>query len=588
MLRPYQQAAHVAAISFIKTCLDPCIIEAATGAGKSHIISAIANTIREISGGKHVLCIAPSAELVIQNREKMLATGNPASIFSASAGGTCLKHPIVFGTPVTIKNKIHKFGDRFACVIIDECHGVSNTIKTIISELRERNPKLRVIGLTATPYRMNQGYIFNLDENGNKVESVNPYFMKRVYSITAPELIGQGFLTPPVAHKGDEHYDTLAMQLNAQGKFDQGDIDRAYHGHGRKTAKIIEDVVNRSRYRQGVMIFAASIQHAIECLASLPPELSAIVTGDTPKDERARILTRFKAREIKYLVNVSVLTTGFDAPHVDVVAILRATESLGLFQQIIGRGLRIDDGKEDCLILDYAENIDRHCPDGDLFAPMVKTGRQKSGDAEPVEAECESCSHINKFSARPNDGGYEVDAFGYFVDYEGDRIETDFGFLPAHFGRRCENHSLMGGQFIRCHQRWSFKNCPECDAENDIAARRCCSCKAEIVDPNEKLRMDFKLLKKDPSMMQCDVVKAVGYCETMSKAGNECMRMDFVTEYRKFSFYITKKDRRYPLFLELTQGFTKIPRTVTYKQNAENKFYTVFGFDKPEDVLPVK
>ena len=102
------------------------------------------------------------------------------------------------------------------------------------------------------------------------------------------------------------------------------------------------------------MLFAATVRHAEEVMASLPPDLSAMITGDTPKGERASIIARFKARRIKYLVNVAVLTTGFDAPHVDVIAILRKTESVGLLQQIIGRGLRLHDDKRDCLVLDYA------------------------------------------------------------------------------------------------------------------------------------------------------------------------------------------------------------------------------------------
>ncbi|MFN9958451.1 MAG: DEAD/DEAH box helicase, partial [bacterium] len=99
-------------------------------------------------------------------------------------------------------------------------------------------------------------------------------------------------------------------------------MDRAYHGQGRKTARIIADIVAQSQDRKGVLIFAATVRHANECLESLPPELSAIVTGETPKKEREEILRRFKAQEIKYIVNVSVLTTGFDATHVDVIAML--------------------------------------------------------------------------------------------------------------------------------------------------------------------------------------------------------------------------------------------------------------------------
>jgi DNA repair protein RadD len=161
-LRPYQQKAHDAIINWVRKTTAPCMIEAATGAGKSHIIAAVAQTVHEISKGKHVLCLAPSAELVIQNSEKYGATGNPYSLFSASAGEKSLRNPVVFGTPITVKNKIKRFGSQFSLVIIDECHGLTPTIKGIIGSMMEQNPRLRVVGMTATPYRMNEGYIFGM------------------------------------------------------------------------------------------------------------------------------------------------------------------------------------------------------------------------------------------------------------------------------------------------------------------------------------------------------------------------------------------------------------------------------------------
>jgi len=102
-LRPYQQNAHDAVIDWVRMTTSPCLVDAATGAGKSHIISAVSETIHKISKGKRVLCLAPSAELVEQNHAKYIATGNEASIFSSSAGSKCLRHPVVFGTPGTVK-----------------------------------------------------------------------------------------------------------------------------------------------------------------------------------------------------------------------------------------------------------------------------------------------------------------------------------------------------------------------------------------------------------------------------------------------------------------------------------------------------
>jgi DNA repair protein RadD len=596
MLRDYQQSAHDSAITWLRQSVEPCLIEAATGAGKSHIIAAVAQTLHQISKGKHILCLAPSAELVTQNRDKFLATGNPASTFSASAGGKCLRHAVVFATPGTVKNSIRRFGSQFCAVVVDECHGMTPTVKYIIDELRGINPKLRVIGTTATPYRLGEGFIYAIDENEKPTceRAKNPYFAKKVFTITAPQLIERGFLTPPtIGAINAENYQTLHIQPNSMGKFDSMEIDQAFHGHGRKTAAIVADIVAQARDKKGVMIFAATVQHAHEVMASLPPALSAIVTADTPKAERKRIISRFKARELKYLVNVSVLTTGFDAPHVDLIAILRKTESVGLLQQIIGRGMRIDEGKSTFLVLDYAQNIEAHCPDGDLFAPIIKVRFGGGGESPPVKATCPSCNTENEFKARENDDGFGIDKNGYFVDLDKNRITTPSGDMPAHFGRRCMAlHPAPGGRLIQCDYRWTFKECPHCLRDNDIAARYCCECKGEIVDPNKKLVADFRALKKDPTRIQTDRIVSWDLMRTVSRAGNNCLRVDYVTEYRRFSiWYMPDADKGKPLatwiqFCQATNNGRTMPETITYNKDAATGMYRVFNYGAQADEVP--
>jgi DNA repair protein RadD len=591
-LRPYQQDGHDAAVAWIKKNRAPCLIEAATGAGKSHLIAAIADTVHSISNGKHVLVLQPSAELVEQNAEKYKATGSKCSIFSASAGEKSLRHPVVFGTPLTVKNRISRFGAQFAVVIIDECHGITPTVLSIIEAMREANPNLRVIGLSATPYRMGTGYIFAKWPDGKPVpenQTRDPYFGACVYRIRARQLIDAGYLTPPVIGSiGVASYETMNMQLNGRGQFDAEDIDRAFHGQGRKTSSIIADIVGQSRDREGVMIFAATVRHAQECMESLPPSLSALVTGETPKAERKRILTAFKARKIKYLVNVSVLTTGFDAPHVDVIAILRATESVGLLQQIVGRGLRLSPGKTNCIVLDYAQNIDRHCPDGDIFSPEVKVRGGEKGEGS-LTCLCPDCNAENEFSPRPNEEGYGIDQYGYFLDLDGMRVATDWGDMPAHFGRRCQGRSTIAGDLVQCGYRWTFKTCPDCEAPNDIAARYCTTCKAEIVDPNEKLRLDFKALKRDPTKMQTDEVLDWKVVPGVSRTGKETDRVDVVTPYRSFSFWVL----RHPTFSRAMKDRAMLdglrgqpPQTVTYQKDPETGFYRAIAYNRPHDEAP--
>lgn len=526
-LRPYQKDAATAALAHIKKSLSPCVIEAPTGAGKSWIIAAIAKAIRDMSG-KKVLILAPSGELVTQDHEKYLATGEPASIYSASTGNKDLRHPVVFGSPLSVKNNLRRFSG-YAAVIIDEAHGITPTIRGIIEHLRNDNDKLRVVGLSATPHRMNTGYIYACDyEMGylDEDQSIDPYFDLLVYRISAQMLIDDGYLTKPVFEATRESYDTTGLKLNRTGNWDAKTVDRAFVGQGRKTSHIVADVVAKSQNRQGVMLFAATIKHAQEVCESLPPEITRLVTGETPAAERERILADFKARRVKYLVNVAVLTTGFDASHVDHVAILRATESAGLLMQIIGRGLRIDDNKPSCLISDYAQNIERHFPHGDVFAPEIKARR--NGTSEPIEVTCPLCAHENNFSRRPNPDEYDITADGYFADMTGAKIEFEGQFLPAHFGRRCAGFVLAGGQLARCGYKWSFKECPECGHENDIAARFCTACRGEIVDPNEKLRIEAAKIAADPYAVKFADVDQITIQQWPGRDGKpDTLRVDY-------------------------------------------------------------
>jgi len=416
-LRPYQQLAHDAIVRHIRSSREPCLIEAATGAGKSHIIAELAKTIHAMSGGKSVLVLQPSKELTEQNFAKYLETGNRASLFSAAIGTISTKHPVVFGTPLTVKNKLSRFGEKFGLIIIDECHGITPTIITIIDGIRAKNPNVRVVGLTATPFRSETGYIYKIDENDKPVpdfQTKDPYFTKLVYRVTARYLLDLGYLTPvTIGRIGAGHYDTKELT----GKtFDKNAVDRAYNGHGRLTAQIVADVIAQSKDRHGVLLFCATVQHAKEAFASLPPELSAYVDGDTDPKERERIVRMFKARKIKYLVNVAVYTTGFDAPHVDVVAMLRLTESPGLLQQIIGRGLRPYEGKEYCTILDHSGNTLRFF---DQMEEFLENGRHHLDDGSKKESvkkekneeetvrKCPSCFRVHKRAQTCPNCGFE-------------------------------------------------------------------------------------------------------------------------------------------------------------------------------------
>lgn len=591
-LRPYQREAVDAIISHVKTSVMPAMIEAPTGSGKSVIIAEVARIIYEMTG-KRILVTAPTAELVIQNRKKFLATGYPASMYSASAGSKSLKHPVVFGSPLTIKGNISSFKHNFAMVINDECDLITPTIKSIIEQMQDGNPNLRIIGTTATPYRMKEGYIFREWPDG-KINgddaTADPFYHKCIYRIEAKYLIDNNYLTKPrIGSINSENYDTSGLVLNRMGKFDAASVDRAFVGMGRKTAHIVGDIVTQSRDRNAVLIFASTVKHAEEVMSSLPPSISAIITGETKN--RKDILQAVADGNIKYVVNVGVLTVGVDLPIVDVIALLRKSESVRLLQQIIGRGLRLYEGKEDCLILDYAGNIEEMAPDGDIFSPIVRASKTTTR-AGPLMAKCPDCLYENSFTCLPDHVDSPIDENGYCLDVFGERIITEYGPMPAHYGRRCFGYvSAGGGKLDRCGYFWTSRECDACGEKNDITARRCSGCKAELIDPNSKLIGEFKAHKKDPHLPQCDEVLSMTVKHSVSRAGNATLRVDWITPYRQFSTYLLPESKvpshkaAYSDFMLMTDSGNAKPRTISYRKTTD-KFFTILGYNMPMDEEP--
>lgn len=561
--------------------------------GKSIIVAELAAYMAKAAPHKRVLCIAPSRELVEQNAAKYKAYGFPASIFCASAGFKCLRHQVIFASPQTALKQIEKIAHMgVSAIIIDEAHGITPTMTKLVEAVQAYeingkaiNDKVRIIGMTATPYRMGTGYIYAADhsdpEGGvihyDEEKAITPYYSRLLYRVTAGELVGQKFLTKPViGEEGSEHYDTSKLETDRFGNFSAASVTATFE-KSNKTQRIIEKVVSMAVGRMGVMIFASTISHAEEIAGYLPAGQVEVVTGKTKKADRANIIELFKARKLRYLVNVDVLCVGFDAPHVDVIAILRATESAGLLQQIIGRGLRLHPDKADCLVLDYAENIARHGLESDIFTPQIRT-RKTGQESVEIEVQCPAC-HCISMKKRRNDQAYDGlahDEFGNYlisgteqpIAWDDDGLPTkwhgevltmqvldpstkdDFGEcsfkeipVPAHYSRRCSNPeaSLVAGKPVQCEHRYSFKLCPECLAENDIAARHCCECKERLVDPNEKLTEKAGqagvMADGETKEILCSAIKCEPY---LGQTGKHSVKVTYATEIGSISAWHTK------------------------------------------------
>ncbi|MBA6233703.1 MULTISPECIES: DEAD/DEAH box helicase [unclassified Colwellia] len=492
-LRDYQQEAVSAVLKHFRKTNESAVIVLPTGSGKSLVIAELARLAK-----RKILVLTHVKELVEQNHQKYESYGVTAGIYSAGLKLKETQHQVTFASIQSAARNLDDFYEPYSLIIIDECHRVnlasadmsneqsndkakdeakSNQYQQIIEKLMQVNPKVKLLGLTATPYRLGMGWIYKKHYRGFMRSEEKRPFEHCIYELPLSYLIKRQYLTQPnLVDATIEHYDFSNLRANASGDYSPTDINHLLNKNPRVTQGIMEQVIELSHKRQGIMVFAATVEHAKEVFSYLPTQLSALITGATDNTERDKLIKAFKRKEIKYLVNVSVLTTGFDAPHVDMIAILRPTQSVSLYQQIIGRGLRLSDNKKDCLVIDYTGN------DYDLYHPEV--GEKKpNGKSQPVQVVCPSCEFPNIFWG----------------------ICDDDGYLVEHYGRRCkaliDDPNEEQTTESQCDYRFVFKECPHCGGENDIAARNCLQCLEILVDPDDMLKKALQL--KDSKIIRC-------------------------------------------------------------------------------------
>ncbi|MEZ9154564.1 DEAD/DEAH box helicase [Vibrio sp. 10N.286.49.E11] len=473
-LRPYQADSVKSVIHYFRKHQTPAVLVLPTGAGKSLVIAELAR----LAKGR-VLVLAHVKELVEQNHEKYEGYGLKGSIFSAGLGRKETDQQVVFASVQSVVRNLDSFSNQFSLLVIDECHRVpdekTSSYQKVITHLHENNSGIKVLGLTATPYRLGMGWIYQYHTRG-QVRSDEPRFFRDcIFELPIRYLLDEGFLTPArIIDAPVLSYDFSQLKPASTGRYKEAELDMVIEQSKRATPQIVDQIIHLAQDKLGIMVFAATVRHAQEILGLLPEGEASIVIGDTPTLERDQIISDFKERKIKFLVNVSVLTTGFDAPHVDLIAILRPTESISLYQQIVGRGLRLSPGKKECLVLDYAGNS------YDLYQPEVGDPKPDS-DSEIITIPCPACGFNNNFWGKLDSNG----------------------FLLEHFGRKCQGYFTDEdtGEREHCNYRFRAKYCGECGADNDIAARICHECDATLVDPDKKLKEALNL--KDALVFEC-------------------------------------------------------------------------------------
>ena len=456
-LRPYQAEAVQTLKKRLKSVTHPLLVTASVGAGKSLIIASILQWLEENSNYK-VLCLTLNSTLIQQNAQTYIDQGGKCGIYCSGLNSKDTENQIIFASPQSVVSDLRDDGaisqKHFNLVVVDEAHNISphdrNTMfQRIINHYgilaQTYGHSYRVIGLTGTPYR----------GKGNSIVGPDQFFKEEICNISTSWLISQGYLTKPVFGLTEaQGYDFSKIRVNSMGKFSGSELQAVIDSNARLTGQIMSELQEVMKTRKGAFIFSSTRKHCDECAKSLPEGEWAIITGETPHEERKRILASAKMATIRYLISVNCLNVGVDVPNFDVCAWLRPTESLVLYTQGIGRVLRLHPDKSRAIILDYAGNLQRH---GDIDDPIINEALQpKEENEKDYIIPCLCCA------------------------------EKGITTLVTLHTRRCFG---VDGNGARCDNYFEWKDCMSCSARNDTTARQCRCCGHELIDPNAKLSL---------------------------------------------------------------------------------------------------
>ena len=383
-LRPYQAETVEAVYRYLRDHDDNPVCVLPTAAGKSLVLAQIAKDAVTRWNGR-VLILAHVQELLEQNADKVrkLAPELSVGIYSAGLGSRDTLSPVIVAGIQSAFRRGHELG-RFDLAIIDEAHLLppdgDGMYRTLLADLKKINPALRVIGFTATPFRLSTGPICAPENILNAI----------CYEAGVRELIVQGYLCPLVTKNTRNKVDCSDLHVRG-GEFVASEVENLMDDADR-VAAACKEIVELTRERNSVLIFASGVdhgRHVAESLSSMGQKVGTVF-GDTLDFEREQTIASFRSGGLKYLVNVNVLTTGFDAPNIDCVVMLRPTLSPGLWAQACGRGFRLHPNKKDCLILDFGGNALRHGPVDSL---KIKAKDSKGGGEVPAK-ECPACNAV--------------------------------------------------------------------------------------------------------------------------------------------------------------------------------------------------
>jgi DNA repair protein RadD len=397
-LRPYQQKAVDLLYAYFQHNTGNPVVEAPTAAGKSVIQADFIRGILEQWPLQRILCLCHVKELVSQNCRALRRAypDGDIGVNAAALGSRDTQQSIIFASIQSVYKRAHELG-RFDLIIVDECHLIpvrtsDGMYRRFIDDCLQYNPKIKVIGFSATPYRLDNGLL--IDGDHRLFTDIIP---AKAAGMSIDDLLAAGYLAPLTTHPVRTHLDTSSVAVRG-GEYVLKDLAKAIDVDS-TTKAACDEIIALGADRDAWLIFASSVEHAHHIEEYLRSQFvrARVITGEMDGRARDEAIALYQRREIRALINVNVLTTGFDAPHTDLLAFLRPTMSTSLYVQMAGRGMRIHPGKRDCLVLDFADLIATHGPVNKVTPP--RKGKRKEDAQAPVK-ECKGCLMLIHASLR--------------------------------------------------------------------------------------------------------------------------------------------------------------------------------------------
>jgi DNA repair protein RadD len=386
MLRDYQQRTLDQLYAWFEAGNkgNPCIVMP-TGSGKSHIVAALCKDAIQNWPETVVLMLTHVKELIEQNAEKMQQywPDAPMGIYSAGMRQKKLGNPITFGGIQSLRDKASEIG-HVDLIIIDEAHLVNHKetggYRKLVRDLKQINPELRVVGLTATPYRLGHGMITDKPA----------IFSDLLEPIGIEELIAKQFLMPLRSKHTKAKLDTTGVHKKG-GEYIESELQAAVDTDD-NNINVVNETIGLAGNRKAWLFFCTGVKHAERVAEVLNGNgiLAGCILGTTPKKEREEMLADFKIGKIRAITNANVLTTGFDYPDIDLIAMMRPTLSPGLYVQMAGRGMRPKSHTDHCLVLDFAGVVATHGP---LTAVQPPKKAGEGTGVAPVKV-CDNCNEL--------------------------------------------------------------------------------------------------------------------------------------------------------------------------------------------------